>query len=128
VEYKISGGNVFRTTTQPIHKLIMVVSVEEQAMEEAEVGEVKGKVRLEEGAEPGVSRVRGWDARSEKDEDIKLQPVEEVEQGEEPGAGLELSNRKQDEREMNERTSEDHRKQNRTTRSSAHWIEDPSEF
>jgi hypothetical protein len=31
VEYKLPGETVYRTTTRPIHKLVMVLSVEEQA-------------------------------------------------------------------------------------------------
>ncbi len=31
VEYKLPGETVYRTTTRPIHKLVMVLPVEEQA-------------------------------------------------------------------------------------------------
>jgi hypothetical protein len=41
VEYKIPGESKFRVTTRPIHKLILVVPVEEQTMEEP--GEEKKK-------------------------------------------------------------------------------------
>jgi hypothetical protein len=33
VEYKLPGESVFRTTTRPIHKLVLVVPVEEQNLE-----------------------------------------------------------------------------------------------
>ncbi len=33
VEYKLPGESVFRTTTRPIHKLVLVVPVEEQGLE-----------------------------------------------------------------------------------------------
>ncbi len=32
IEYKLPGESVFRTTTRPIHKLVLVVPVEEQAI------------------------------------------------------------------------------------------------
>jgi hypothetical protein len=32
IEYKLPGESAFRTTTQPIHKLVLVVPVEEQAL------------------------------------------------------------------------------------------------
>ncbi len=44
VEYKLPGESVFRTTTRPIHKLVLVVPVEEQAL-------AGGQAREEE-AEP----------------------------------------------------------------------------
>jgi hypothetical protein len=44
IEYKLPGESVFRTTTRPIHKLVLVVPVEEQAMAGSQEGE--------EGAEP----------------------------------------------------------------------------
>jgi hypothetical protein len=44
IEYKLPGESVFRTTTRPIHKLVLVVPVEEQALAGGQVGE--------EGAEP----------------------------------------------------------------------------
>ncbi len=31
IEYKLPGESVFRTTTRPIHKLVLVIPVEEQA-------------------------------------------------------------------------------------------------
>ncbi len=34
IEYKLPGESVFRTTTRPIHKLVLVVPVEEQAIAE----------------------------------------------------------------------------------------------
>jgi hypothetical protein len=34
LEYKISRENVFKTTTCPIHKLILVIFIEEQDMGE----------------------------------------------------------------------------------------------
>ncbi len=44
IEYKLPGESVFRTTTRPIHKLVLVVPVEEQALAGNQAGE--------EGAEP----------------------------------------------------------------------------
>jgi hypothetical protein len=39
VEYKIPGENKFRVTERPIHKLMHVVSVEEQTMDEGQLEE-----------------------------------------------------------------------------------------
>jgi hypothetical protein len=36
IEYKVPGESKFRSTTRPIHKLVLVVPVEEQTMEETE--------------------------------------------------------------------------------------------
>jgi hypothetical protein len=36
VQYKVPGESKFRVSTRPIHKLVLVVPVEEQMMEEAE--------------------------------------------------------------------------------------------
>jgi hypothetical protein len=44
IEYKLPGESVFRTTTRPIHKLVLVVPVEEQAL--------AGDHSEEEGIEP----------------------------------------------------------------------------
>jgi hypothetical protein len=35
IEYKLPGESVFRTTTRPIHKLVFIVPVEEQAIAES---------------------------------------------------------------------------------------------
>jgi hypothetical protein len=40
IEYKVPGEARFRSTTRPIHKLVLVVPVEEQVIEEDEGGEV----------------------------------------------------------------------------------------
>ncbi len=41
IEYKLPGESVFRTTTRPIHKLVLVIPVEEQdpAADQAKGGE-----------------------------------------------------------------------------------------
>jgi uncharacterized membrane protein len=39
IEYKLPGESVFRTTTRPIHKLVLVVPVEEQALARDRAGE-----------------------------------------------------------------------------------------
>jgi hypothetical protein len=49
IEYKLPGETVYRTTTRPIHKLVMVVPVEEQAAA-SKLG--KGEVRSPERPEP----------------------------------------------------------------------------
>jgi hypothetical protein len=38
IEYKVPGESKFRSTTRPIHKLVLIVPVEEQTMEEEEEG------------------------------------------------------------------------------------------
>ncbi len=40
VEYKLPGESVFRTTTRPIHKLVLVIPVEEQGLEADKIGEL----------------------------------------------------------------------------------------
>jgi hypothetical protein len=56
IEYKLPGESVFRTTTRPIHKLVLVVPVEEQ---------VAADVPGEEGAVAGGQGEEG-DARAEE--------------------------------------------------------------
>jgi hypothetical protein len=48
IEYKLPGEAVFRTTTRPIHKLVMVLPVEEQAAANGQ--EREGVTRPEEPA------------------------------------------------------------------------------
>jgi hypothetical protein len=50
IEYKVPGESKFQTTTRLIHKLVLVVPVEEQTMEEAE----KQGGREHEGSRPEV--------------------------------------------------------------------------
>ncbi len=53
MEYIISGENRFRTTNSSIHKLIMVVPVEEQDMEEEKEGRRgKHEVKAAKGVSP----------------------------------------------------------------------------
>jgi hypothetical protein len=56
IEYKLPGESVFRTTTRPIHKLVLVVPIEEQVLaadqaEEKDTG--PGQLAPLAGAEPG---------------------------------------------------------------------------
>ncbi len=39
VEYKLPGESTFRTTTRPIHKLVLVIPVEEQNLEADKIRE-----------------------------------------------------------------------------------------
>jgi hypothetical protein len=41
IEYKLPGESVFRTTTRPIHKLVLIIPVEEQASAVNKAGEAK---------------------------------------------------------------------------------------
>jgi hypothetical protein len=43
IEYKLPGESVFRTTTRPIHKLVLVVPVEEQALAGDQAGRGEGE-------------------------------------------------------------------------------------
>ncbi len=43
IEYKLPGESVFRTTTMPIHKLVLVVPVEEQALAGDPAGRGEGE-------------------------------------------------------------------------------------
>jgi hypothetical protein len=54
IKYKIPGESVFRTTTRPIHKLVLVVPVEEQAP----AGE-QDKRRVAGAEQPAPLAVRG---------------------------------------------------------------------
>ncbi len=57
IEYKLPGESVFRVTTQPIHKLVLVVPVEEQATmnDQTEEGSMK-----DEQPEQQVEVRAGW--------------------------------------------------------------------
>ncbi len=59
IEYRLPGESVFRTTTRPIHKLVLIVPIEEQvsAADKAEEGEAKADrpAPLAE-AEPGPAQ------------------------------------------------------------------------
>ncbi len=39
IEYKIPGEGRFQSTSRPIHKLVLIIPVEEQVIEEDEGGE-----------------------------------------------------------------------------------------
>jgi hypothetical protein len=41
IEYRLPGESVFRTTTRPIHKLVLIIPVEEQAAAVDKVGEAE---------------------------------------------------------------------------------------
>ncbi len=41
IEYKLPGESVFRMTTRPIHKLVLIIPIEEQASAVGAVGEAK---------------------------------------------------------------------------------------
>ncbi len=62
IEYKIPGEVRFRSTTRPIHKLVLVVPVEEQIVEEDEGGE--GGLELEAG-----NQDRKGDSGAQEEED-----------------------------------------------------------
>jgi hypothetical protein len=70
VEYKVSRESKIRVTTRPIHKLVLVVPMEEQTMEDPEAPE-DGRERMEDEAEEqsGQGGDDAWDeARTERGE------------------------------------------------------------
>ncbi len=57
IEYKLPGESIFRTTTRPIHKLVLVIPVEEQAL----AGDRAGEEGVEPGqADPWRKRYQNW--------------------------------------------------------------------
>jgi hypothetical protein len=67
VEYKLPGESVFRTTTRPIHKLVLVVPVEEQNLEVDKMKELSGPAQ-EEAAEAAVAAARRGEDRQTGDQ------------------------------------------------------------
>jgi hypothetical protein len=64
IEYKLPGESVFRMTTRPIHKLVLVVPVEEQAAaanqeEKEDTGAEQPALRAITGPEPAQQEVAG---------------------------------------------------------------------
>ncbi len=59
IKYKLPGESVFRTTTRPIHKLVLVAPIEEQVSvtDQAEEGEAEpGQLAPLAEAEPGPAQ------------------------------------------------------------------------
>ncbi len=67
VEYKLPGESVFRTTTRPIHKLVLVVPVEEQNLEGDKMKELSGPAQ-EEAAEAAVAAAPRGEGRQTGDQ------------------------------------------------------------
>ncbi len=60
IEYKLPGESVFRTTTRPIHKLVLIVPIEEQVSAVDQAGEEDaepGQLAPLAGAEPGPAQL-----------------------------------------------------------------------
>jgi hypothetical protein len=72
IEYKLPGESVFRTTTRPIHKLVLVIPVEEQA---PTVGQAKGDEAGPEQGAPLTGEVPA-PARAEMAGTAKVTPPE----------------------------------------------------
>jgi hypothetical protein len=66
IEYKLPGESVFRMTTRPIHKLVLIIPVEEQISATDQVGEAKVAP-----AEPASAEV---EPRIEKEE-VPIEPA-----------------------------------------------------
>ncbi len=49
IEYKVPGAARFWSTTRPIHKLVLIVPVEEQVIEEDEGGEIDQEFEAKDG-------------------------------------------------------------------------------
>ncbi len=86
VEYKLPGESVFRATMRPIHKLVLVVPVEEQAI----AGE-RGKEGDAGAEQPAPLAVRGpWLVQQEETRATEVVPLA-IEEPEPPaGRRLEL--------------------------------------
>jgi hypothetical protein len=67
IEYKLPGESVFRTTTRPIHKLVLIIPVEEQASAASEAG----------GAGTAPARPARAEVRPEEPETREGETVEE---------------------------------------------------
>jgi hypothetical protein len=67
IEYKLPGESVFRTTTRPIHKLVLVVPVEEQNLESDKVEELPRPAQ-EEAAETAVAAAPRGEGRNTGDQ------------------------------------------------------------
>ncbi len=86
IEYKLPGEASFRMTTRPIHKLVMVLPVEEQAVaseqgrEEVTRAEESTPLAIGEPEQPqqeeGGSEEVGGDPPSELPQETPPQPVE----------------------------------------------------
>jgi hypothetical protein len=72
VEYKLPGESVFRTTTRPIHKLVLVVPVEEQNLEADKMRELPG---------PTQNKAAGAAAAVPRGEDRQAASQAEPEEG-----------------------------------------------
>ncbi len=71
IEYKIPGEVLFRSITRPIHKLVLIVPVEEQVIEEDEGGEAA--LEPESGDQYGRN-----DSRAQEEEDNGKAEIEGV--------------------------------------------------
>jgi hypothetical protein len=67
VEYKIPGESKFRVTTRPSHKLVLVIPVEEQTMEEPE--------DLVEGGEEEVHTQEDWNSNRAEEKQEREEPA-----------------------------------------------------
>ncbi len=50
IEYKLPGESVFRMTTRPIHKLVLIIPIEEQASAAGGAEESQGSTPIRGGA------------------------------------------------------------------------------
>ncbi len=59
IEYKLPGESVFRMTTRPIHKLVLIIPVEEQASAVGEAEENKAAPQAEGAPAPVQAEAAG---------------------------------------------------------------------
>jgi hypothetical protein len=79
VKYKIPGESTFRVTTRPIHKLVLIVPVEEQTMEEpADPGEIGAPVTEEKSTREHVDQIQTGETEELEPRRPALQGMQEL--------------------------------------------------
>jgi hypothetical protein len=89
IEYKLPGESVFRTTTRPIHKLVLVIPIEEQGLTVDQAGEPEAgpsQATPSVGGSPAPARVEAIKTTAaaplEADLQVACQTKPEVKEGE----------------------------------------------
>jgi hypothetical protein len=70
VEYKLPGESVFRMTTRPIHKLVLIIPIEEQTSAVGVAEEAKAAPLTPECAEVGPETASQEESRAKKEESL----------------------------------------------------------
>jgi hypothetical protein len=74
IEYKLPGESVYRMTTRPIHKLVLIIPVEEQASAMSKAEEAEATPPTPEGAEVRPVAVNQEESGT-KEEEIPTEPA-----------------------------------------------------